>query len=1029
MIESVNMKSIILTVAMLVASATVWAVDFVKDGLEYTVNSDGTTVSVGLSVKSSTGSCVIPSTVVNGSRTYTVTAIAVQGFKESSVSSVTIPPTVTSIGEEAFYSASNLQSIVIPKSVNYIGKNAYRWCNNATSITFESGSALTELGEGIFNTCSSVKMLDIPEGVKTISSYALQSMSSLSVLILPSTLTKIENYAMGNCPWLSYIKIQSAKLLGVNEEVFYEYSNSEFQFSQCAIFVPEKDLAFYQSNYVWRRFGTISANGFDFFRQANLTYATIGSDEAMPIDCDQNSTNVDIPGTVNYNGSRYNVTTLGPCLFLDNRSLTAVKLPSSIKTIGCGSFKECWGLKALELPDGLVTIGDQAFKGSGIESMKIPNTVTSIGRDCFGVALKELTLSKSLTVIPEKMAVWTRLTSIKIPEGVVSIERQAFSSSRLLTRITLPSTLERIAEEVFENDDSFTAVTCKAVNPPAVADGELFPDKVYQQATLTVPTGSAQTYRAAAPWSSFRNIVEAEFGDENMIETVGLRFYIIDDNSVKVIGITDSSSAVSIPSVINSNGSFLTVTEIAENAFAGSQLRSVEMPETITKVCSGAFEGLSLNTVRIHAPQPPVCADDAFSATTYSDARLYVGVQSKGAYSAAAGWKKFRNIEEMAVDAGSFTLGDIVYTIIEDEFVEASLSEQALRDPAITSITVPEQVSHGGMTYTVIRIADGGFRGLGCPGAGNHSADCRGTVTVTLPESIDELGKEAFRGAHILAMNIPSNLSLIGESCFEDCLMSGKAVIPETVSEIPAYAFKGCHLSEIQIPASISNIGVDAFASTGYLAKVEVEDLEFFLNLAYDSANSNPLCDGSRAGGARLYFEGNLVTEIDFRDYAMTTLGDYALYGCKSISKITFPENFTEIGYMAVTGCSNIHTVECKNRKGIAGPDAAAGFDPVVCEKANLYVPEGCRSAYMSQAVWQPFRNVTEAGAGTEGVAADADAVTVSGGDILNPCGITVRVYDVAGSLVYEGNDTVITLAAGCYIAAAGEKAIKICIN
>ncbi|MDE7154438.1 MAG: leucine-rich repeat domain-containing protein [Muribaculaceae bacterium] len=1029
MIRSTHIKSIILTVAMLLASATVWGVDFVSGNLAYTINSDGKSVAVSVVDATATGSIVIPSEVKNNGTTYKVTAIADQGFENTKLNSVTIPQSVTSIGEAAFNSATNLKSIAIPKSVEQIGKDAFRWCNDATSITFEKGSVLTEIAESVFNQCTQVKILELPEGVKTIRKSAFLSMTSLSVVILPPALTKIEDSALAECPALRFLKIQSEKQLGLNETVFTSFSSTTFNFKNCWVYVPAKDLSFYKGNIFWSRFGVVSDNPFDIFKSGSLTYATISDDEAAAIDSDQNIRTAAVPDQIAYNGKDYKVTIIGGALFLGNRSLTSLTISSNTKEICAGAFEDCWNLTALTLPSGLERIGELAFKGSGVARIIMPNSVKSLGRKTFGVTLKELRLSNSLTVLPEQMAEWSGISTLKVPEGVTEIQRHAFYFCGSLKEVTLPSTLKKMGEAVFNDCYSLTTVSCKAVTPPVCAEGDMFRSDIPGKATLRVPVGSYNSYSTTAPWSSFRTIVEVEFGDDNLIEALGMKFYVNGESSLKVIGVTGTSSSVSIPSTLSHEGITYTVNEIAENAFDGSRVTEVDIPATIEKVGSGAFKGLAMSKVQIRAIVPPACADDAFSASTYANATLLVGADCRSAYAAAAGWKNFRNISEEVGDLNNFTQGNFSFTIIDNGYVEIALTAQALKDMTLTKIDVPEQVTFQGQTYSVIRIADRGFKGLGCQ-AGVHGSACGATVTVTLPETIDEIGKEAFYGAHILAINLPSNLSLLGESCFAQCLYPGTIVIPESCTEVPANAFNGCRMSGVYIPASIVNFGSDAFAATVNMAKVEVEDLETFLNMTFDTEKSNPMCDGSWMGGARLYYEGEPVTEINFEDYGMTSLGDYALYGCNSLVVVLFPEDFDEIGYKALTRCKEIKVIGCKNNNAISGPsDPDAGFDANVYENASLYVPAGHKAAYMQEPIWQPFRNVIEASAGVEGVETDNTNISVNGCEIHNPASQNVKIYDVTGSLIHEGKENIITLSNGLYIVEAGETIKKICIN
>ena len=73
----------------------------------------------------------------------------------TSLTSVTIPDSVTSIGEYAFSSCTSLTSVTIPDSVTSIGNNAFYNCTSLTSVTI--GNSVTSIGHGAFTRCTSLK--------------------------------------------------------------------------------------------------------------------------------------------------------------------------------------------------------------------------------------------------------------------------------------------------------------------------------------------------------------------------------------------------------------------------------------------------------------------------------------------------------------------------------------------------------------------------------------------------------------------------------------------------------------------------------------------------------------------------------------------------------------------------------------------------------------------------------------------------------------------------------------------------------
>ena len=156
-----RLKSMLATLAMLLCTISASAEDFSVDGIYYNITSS-TDLTVAVTYQGSSydsysneysGNVVIPETVTYESKTYSVTSIRNQTFREcSSLTSVTIPDGVTSIGTSAFHSCSSLASVTIPNSVTSIGNSAFSGCSSLTSITIPDG--VTSIGKYTFYNCN-----------------------------------------------------------------------------------------------------------------------------------------------------------------------------------------------------------------------------------------------------------------------------------------------------------------------------------------------------------------------------------------------------------------------------------------------------------------------------------------------------------------------------------------------------------------------------------------------------------------------------------------------------------------------------------------------------------------------------------------------------------------------------------------------------------------------------------------------------------------------------------------------------------
>ena len=122
-----------------------------------------------------------------------------------SLTNITIPDSVTSIGNFAFYNCRGLTSITIPDSVTSIGKSAFSLCSSLTSITIPD--SVTSIGESAFDSCRSLISITIPDSVTSIEKYAFYGCSSLTSITIPDSVTSIGKYAFYNCSGLTSITI------------------------------------------------------------------------------------------------------------------------------------------------------------------------------------------------------------------------------------------------------------------------------------------------------------------------------------------------------------------------------------------------------------------------------------------------------------------------------------------------------------------------------------------------------------------------------------------------------------------------------------------------------------------------------------------------------------------------------------------------------------------------------------------------------------------------------------------------------
>ena len=161
-------------------------------------------------------SCGLTSvTIVNG-----VTTIGEKAFSGcTSLTNVTIPDSVTMIRNYAFELCISLTSVTIPDSVTMIGKYAFQYCRSLTSVTIPG--SVTSTGQGTFYDCEGLTSVTIGDGVTTIGRAAFEDCESLTSVTIPDTVTTIENIAFSGCIRLTSVTIPDS-VTSIGNGAFYE---------------------------------------------------------------------------------------------------------------------------------------------------------------------------------------------------------------------------------------------------------------------------------------------------------------------------------------------------------------------------------------------------------------------------------------------------------------------------------------------------------------------------------------------------------------------------------------------------------------------------------------------------------------------------------------------------------------------------------------------------------------------------------------------------------------------------------------
>lgn len=203
-------------IAMLLLSYTsAFAYDFEVDGIYYNIISlTDHTCEVTHGESDYAGDITIPSEVTFKDRKFNVLSIGKFAFKDcGSMTSITIPNSVTEIGTKAFYNCTSLTSISIPNSVTVIGYWAFLNCQQLSSVNISNSVKVIQ--DGVFQNCTSLTSITIPNSVMEIGGMAFYNCTSLTSITIPNTVIEIRHHAFAECESLISVNIpNSVKELG-----------------------------------------------------------------------------------------------------------------------------------------------------------------------------------------------------------------------------------------------------------------------------------------------------------------------------------------------------------------------------------------------------------------------------------------------------------------------------------------------------------------------------------------------------------------------------------------------------------------------------------------------------------------------------------------------------------------------------------------------------------------------------------------------------------------------------------------------
>ena len=500
----------------------------------------------------------------------------------------------------------------------------------------------------------------------------------------------------------------------------------------------------------------------------------------------------------------HTVKQIGSYAFEKNTTLTSVSIPETVTELKYSAFEDCTSLTAVTIPGGLTkagSLGNGVFTGcSALTTVQFGSGLTSIPEALFeGTGLKTITLPESVTSIgPWAFANCAKLEQVSFPAGLTSIDLCAFENCTALTAVTLPKRLTELGNEAFENCSALKSVWIpKSLTNNGLGGG-------FKGCTaltdITFETGITKIADYQFAGSPIKSITIP-----GTVTTVGMSAFASCANL----------TAIDLPT---------SVTEIDGYAFENcTGLTAVTLPKHLRELGSDAFAGsTALKSVFIplslQTASSPFRNCTALTDVTFEDGRT----ELPDTLLRGSGIRQLtvpQTVTEIGYSAFS---GCTQLTAITLPAGLRELGSEAFKGcTALTGVALPDSLTalgHGAFWNCSALTAVEFPAGITPPSWSSSSGmlrNCTSLRSVKLPGTVSSLGGDFFAGCTALEQIVlPDSVTEIGSNLFNGCTALTDVTLSTNLQAIPVNTFYGCaSLQKLVAPYAVTKIGKTAFAN------------------------------------------------------------------------------------------------------------------------------------------------------------------------------------------------------------------------
>ena len=703
------------------------------------------------------------------------------GKKDSSYS---IPDSVTSIGDCAFSGCTSLTSITIPDSVTSIGNHAFFGFDGSSLTSITIPDSVISIGENAFSW-SALTSITIPDNVTSIGASAFSVCTSLVSATIGNGVTSIGKNAFATCKSLASVTIGNG-VTSIGGRAFYDCT------SLTSVTIGN---------------GVTSIASSAFGGCTSLTEISVNSENA------------------NYsseNGVLFNKDKTEIVRYPQGKKYSSYSIPDSVTSIGSGAFSDCTSLTSITIPDSITSIDSYAFEGcTSLTSITIPDSVTKIGNEAFYNTVYYNDKSNwdngilyiGNHLIKAKSDIYG---SIEIKQGTKTIADSAFFGCPSLTSITIPDSVTSIGSWAFSGCTSLTSITI----PDSVTS---IGYNAFSGINELVITGSIAGFEGYAT-AGVKNLIL----EKDVIDT-GINFHNLSDTIENITASEENTVYSSIDGVLfNKDKTELIIYP------RGKKETSYKNPDGVTSIGDYAFKNNKFLENIIIDNNVTNIGDEAFS---YCPVLTSVIIPDSVT---SIGWYAFSSCASLA----SVTIGNGVTSIGHSTFSYCS---------SLTSITIPDSVTS---------IGSWAFSG------------CTSLTSITIPDSVTSIGFRAFHHCTSLtSITIPQSVTYICEEAlgyyYDSVKIDGFTIYGISGTAAEQYA-KDNSFKFVDLRESESLTVSKAPAKTTYFIGDTLDTTGLELTLTYDNGDIGTVVSGFSTSGFDSSTAGTKVVTVEYKGKTAT---------------------------------------------------------------------------------------------------------------------------------------------------------------